>query len=136
MGECIARRFYDPDVTRPQEWLQIFPDSGPVEIEMLRQAAHGNFLRRPDQLQDRKLRRPQAGRRQQEVLPLLARGLLNKQATAVLGITEYTVQVLRGYIMRKMTADSLPWSSGWWKSSAPAAFERAIRAPVNGGERR
>jgi FixJ family two-component response regulator len=44
--------------------------------------------------------------REQEVLPLLARGLLNKQAAAVLGITEYTVQVHRGHIMRKMQADS------------------------------
>ncbi|MFM0339966.1 response regulator transcription factor [Paraburkholderia fungorum] len=44
--------------------------------------------------------------REQELLPLLARGLLNKQAAAVLGITEYTVQVHRGHIMRKMRADS------------------------------
>jgi FixJ family two-component response regulator len=44
--------------------------------------------------------------REQELLPLLARGLLNKQAAAILGITEYTVQVHRGNIMRKMQADS------------------------------
>ena len=44
--------------------------------------------------------------REQEVLPLLASGLLNKQAAAELGITEYTVQVHRGNIMRKMKADS------------------------------
>ena len=44
--------------------------------------------------------------REQELLPLLASGLLNKQAAAVLGITEYTVQVHRGHIMRKMQADS------------------------------
>ena len=44
--------------------------------------------------------------REQELLPLLASGLLNKQAAAVLGITEYTVQVHRGHIMRKMRADS------------------------------
>ena len=74
--------------------------------------------------------------REREMLPLLASGLLKKQTAAALGITEYTVQVLRGHIMRKMKADSLPWSSGWWKSSAPAVLERAIRAPVNGGERR
>jgi FixJ family two-component response regulator len=34
------------------------------------------------------------------------RGLLNKQAAAELGITEYTVQIHRGNIMRKMKADS------------------------------
>jgi FixJ family two-component response regulator len=44
--------------------------------------------------------------REQELLPLLASGLLNKQAAAILGITEYTVQVHRGHIMRKMQADS------------------------------
>jgi FixJ family two-component response regulator len=40
------------------------------------------------------------------VLPLLVRGLLNKQAAWELGITEYTVQIHRGHIMRKMEADS------------------------------
>jgi FixJ family two-component response regulator len=44
--------------------------------------------------------------REQELLPLLASGLLNKQAASVLGITEYTVQVHRGHIMRKMQAGS------------------------------
>ncbi|MFM0174060.1 response regulator transcription factor [Paraburkholderia sediminicola] len=44
--------------------------------------------------------------REQEILPLLASGLLNKQAAAILGITEYTVQVHRGHIMKKMQADS------------------------------
>jgi len=44
--------------------------------------------------------------REQEVLPLLVSGRLNKQAAAELGITEYTVQVHRGHIMRKMRADS------------------------------
>ena len=44
--------------------------------------------------------------REQQVLPLLVRGLLNKQAAGELGITEYTVQIHRGHIMRKMKADS------------------------------
>jgi FixJ family two-component response regulator len=44
--------------------------------------------------------------REQQVLPLLVRGLLNKQAAYELGITEYTVQIHRGHIMRKMEADS------------------------------
>jgi FixJ family two-component response regulator len=44
--------------------------------------------------------------REQELLPLLASGLLNKEAAAVFRITEYTVQVHRGQIMRKMQADS------------------------------
>jgi FixJ family two-component response regulator len=44
--------------------------------------------------------------RERQVLPLLVKGLLNKQAGEALGITEYTVQVHRGHIMRKMQADS------------------------------
>jgi len=44
--------------------------------------------------------------RERQVLPLLVRGLLNKQAAWELGITEYTVQIHRGHIMRKMEADS------------------------------
>ena len=44
--------------------------------------------------------------REKEVLPLLVSGFLNKQAAAELGITEYTIQIHRGNIMRKMKADS------------------------------
>jgi FixJ family two-component response regulator len=44
--------------------------------------------------------------RGRDVLALLVRGLLNKQAGFELGITEYTVQVHRAHIMRKMEADS------------------------------
>jgi len=45
--------------------------------------------------------------REKEVLPLVVRGVLNKQAAANLGISEVTVQIHRGNIMRKMTARSL-----------------------------
>jgi FixJ family two-component response regulator len=44
--------------------------------------------------------------RERKVLALLVRGLLNKQAAFELGITEYTVQVHRAHVMRKMEADS------------------------------
>jgi FixJ family two-component response regulator len=44
--------------------------------------------------------------REREVLPMLTSGLLNKQVAFELGITEYTVQLHRGHIMRKMEADS------------------------------
>ena len=44
--------------------------------------------------------------REREVLPMLASGLLNKQVAFELGITECTVQLHRGHIMRKMEADS------------------------------
>jgi FixJ family two-component response regulator len=45
--------------------------------------------------------------REREVLPLVASGLLNKQAAAELGISEFTLQIHRGSIMRKMEAGSL-----------------------------
>ncbi|MFL9963005.1 LuxR C-terminal-related transcriptional regulator [Paraburkholderia sediminicola] len=44
--------------------------------------------------------------RKQELMPLLASGLLNKQVAENLGITEYTVQIHRGHIMKKMRASS------------------------------
>jgi FixJ family two-component response regulator len=44
--------------------------------------------------------------RERQVLPLITEGLLNKQAAAALGISEVTLQVHRGQIMRKMAATS------------------------------
>jgi FixJ family two-component response regulator len=40
-------------------------------------------------------------------LPLVASGLLNKQAAAYLGISEVTLQIHRSKVMQKMAADSL-----------------------------
>jgi FixJ family two-component response regulator len=45
--------------------------------------------------------------REREVLPLVVSGLLNKQAAAELGISEITLQIHRGNIMKKMAAGSL-----------------------------
>ena len=45
--------------------------------------------------------------REREVLPLVASGLLNKQAAAALGISEVTLQIHRSRIMQKMAAASL-----------------------------
>jgi FixJ family two-component response regulator len=45
--------------------------------------------------------------REREVLPLVAGGLLNKQAAAQLGISEVTLQIHRSRIMQKMKANSL-----------------------------
>ena len=44
--------------------------------------------------------------REREVLPLIASGLLNKQAAGELGISEVTLQIHRGNIMKKMEAGS------------------------------
>ena len=45
--------------------------------------------------------------RERDVLPLIVSGLLNKQAAAELAISEITVQIHRGRIMKKMQAGSL-----------------------------
>jgi FixJ family two-component response regulator len=45
--------------------------------------------------------------REREVFPLVASGLLNKQAAAELGISEITLQIHRGHLMKKMAAGSL-----------------------------
>ena len=44
--------------------------------------------------------------REREVLSLIVSGLLNKQAAAELGISEVTLQIHRGNVMKKMEADS------------------------------
>jgi len=44
---------------------------------------------------------------EREVLPLVVSGLLNKQAASELGISEITIQIHRGKIMKKMGAGSL-----------------------------
>jgi FixJ family two-component response regulator len=45
--------------------------------------------------------------REQQVMQQVVAGLLNKQIAAELNITEFTVKVHRGHVMRKMRADSL-----------------------------
>jgi FixJ family two-component response regulator len=71
--------------------------------------------------------------REQEVLRLLAKGRLNKQIAAELGITEYTVQKHRGNIMRKMKAESfasLVRITEAFKPESPrTASGQAMRAP-------
>jgi FixJ family two-component response regulator len=46
--------------------------------------------------------------REQEVMQLVVRGLMNKQIAFELGITEVTVKLHRGNVMRKMNVRSLP----------------------------
>ena len=44
--------------------------------------------------------------REQEVMAWITGGLLNKQVAAEIGVTEVTVKVHRGNVMRKMAAKS------------------------------
>jgi FixJ family two-component response regulator len=46
--------------------------------------------------------------REHQVMTLIVRGLLNKQAAALLDITEMTIKVHRRRVMQKMGASSLP----------------------------
>lgn len=46
--------------------------------------------------------------REREVMALVTAGLLNKQIAADLGLSEVTVKIHRGHVMRKMQARSLP----------------------------
>lgn len=45
--------------------------------------------------------------REREVIGLITAGLMNKQAAGEMGVTEMTVKIYRGHIMRKMQARSL-----------------------------
>ncbi len=45
--------------------------------------------------------------REREVMALVTTGLMNKQAAAELGLSEITVKIHRGHVMKKMSAKSL-----------------------------
>ena len=51
--------------------------------------------------------------REREVMQQVISGLLNKQVAAELNITEFTVKIHRGQVMRKMRADSWRSWCGW-----------------------
>jgi FixJ family two-component response regulator len=86
----------------------------PLDEEKLLQAIHEAIER------DRRIRQQHAElrelrerydsltAREQQVLREVVAGLLNKQIAAQLNITEFTVKIHRGHVMRKMRADSLP----------------------------
>lgn len=68
---------------------------------------HQALRDRRAELTDLRARYESLTSRERDVLPLVVRGLLNKQAAAELGISEITLQIHRGNVMRKMAAKSL-----------------------------
>ena len=62
--------------------------------------------RKKEELYELQARHLKLTPREREVFSLIAGGLLNKQVAAHLGISDITVQIHRGQVMRKMQAES------------------------------
>ena len=60
--------------------------------------------------------------REREVVPLVVRGMLNKQVAAELGISEITVKVHRRHVMQKMMVRSLPELVRMFEQIQPSVF--------------
>jgi FixJ family two-component response regulator len=54
--------------------------------------------------------------REREVMALVVTGRLNKQIAADIGLSEITVKVHRGNVMRKMAAGPWPISCSWLRN--------------------
>ena len=89
-------------LTKPIESAQL--------LEAIRLGVTADQKRRRELLDSASLRARLASLtpREVEVFRLVVAGFLNKQAAAELGITETTIDVHRGRVMRKMKANSLP----------------------------
>jgi FixJ family two-component response regulator len=76
-----------------------------VAVRAALQLSHDSRAREAD-IADIRNRLSMLTPRERQVLPLLVMGYLNKQVAATLGISEVTVQIHRGRIMRKMMAST------------------------------
>lgn len=76
---------------------------GAIQLALERSEA---ALRLQAELHELQERYAQLSQREQEVMTLVVRGLLNKQVGYELGISEITVKAHRGQVMRKMNAGS------------------------------
>jgi len=87
-------------------WTKPFRDQD--LLHAVPEAIERDAKRRQEQaaLQDLRARYESLTSREQEVMTLAVRGLLNKQIAAELGTTEATVKLYRGKVMQKMTAES------------------------------
>jgi len=79
-------------------------------LAAVRQALERYARRRQESAEAEEVRRRAAtlSPRERQVLSLVVRGLLNKEAGRALGVTEKTIKVHRARVMHKMRAESLP----------------------------
>ncbi len=85
------------------------PCDGPALLTAIRRAIerHKTSLITESEKTDIERRVNSLTRREREVFALVVTGMLNKQAACELGITEKTIKVHRGQVMRKMGAESI-----------------------------
>jgi FixJ family two-component response regulator len=91
--EFLAKPFHEEELVKA------------IELALERDAGS---LREHAELADLRARMASLSQRERDVMHMIVKGLLNKQAAAELDITEVTVKVHRRQVMAKMGARSLP----------------------------
>jgi len=71
-------------------------------------AQDSSLLEHEKNLADLRGRYQSLSKREREVMGLVVKGRLNRQIAAEMGLSEITVKIHRGHVMRKMQASSLP----------------------------